>query len=102
MTHPGYESQVDLLLDGELTPADARELEAHIADARSARASVTNGSRCVPRSPQAFPPSARRMPCVIACEPRWRRRVPRQRAPRGARRGRCRDASPATRPGVCR
>ena len=31
MTHPGYESQVDLLLDGELTPADARELEAHIA-----------------------------------------------------------------------
>ena len=30
MTHPGYESQVDLLLDGELTPADARELEAHI------------------------------------------------------------------------
>ena len=30
MTHPGYESQVDLLLDGELTPDDARELEAHI------------------------------------------------------------------------
>jgi len=30
VTHPGYESQVDLLLDGELTPADARELEAHI------------------------------------------------------------------------
>lgn len=31
MAHSGYESQVDSLLDGELTPADARELEAHIA-----------------------------------------------------------------------
>jgi anti-sigma factor RsiW len=31
VAHSGYESQVDSLLDGELTPADARELEAHIA-----------------------------------------------------------------------
>ena len=31
MTHAGFESQLDALLDGELTDADARELEAHIA-----------------------------------------------------------------------
>ncbi len=30
VTHPGFESQVDALLDGELTADDARELEAHI------------------------------------------------------------------------
>jgi anti-sigma factor RsiW len=31
VTHPGFESQLDALLDGELAAADARELEAHIA-----------------------------------------------------------------------
>ena len=30
VTHPGFEAQVDALLDGELTADDARELEAHI------------------------------------------------------------------------
>jgi len=31
MTHPYSEAQLDAYLDGELAPADARELEAHIA-----------------------------------------------------------------------
>ncbi len=31
MTHPGFEAQLDAYLDGELAAADARELEAHLA-----------------------------------------------------------------------
>src|SRR5881409_1687130 len=31
MTHPDFEAQLDAYLDGELEAADARELEAHIA-----------------------------------------------------------------------
>ena len=31
VTHPGFEAQLDAYLDGELSPADARELEAHVA-----------------------------------------------------------------------
>lgn len=31
MTHPNFEAQLDAYLDGELEAADARELEAHIA-----------------------------------------------------------------------
>src|SRR5439155_15238293 len=30
MTHPDFEAQVDLYLDGELAPSDARELEVHL------------------------------------------------------------------------
>ena len=31
MTHPGFETQLDAYLDGELTAVDARDLEAHLA-----------------------------------------------------------------------
>src|SRR5512143_4355822 len=31
MTHPGFEAQLDAYLDGELAAADARGLEAHLA-----------------------------------------------------------------------
>jgi len=53
VTHPGFESQVDALLDGELTADDARELEAHITqcpectrlrdDRLALRAAITAG-----------------------------------------------------------
>ena len=32
MTHPGFEAQLDAYLDGELAAADARALEAHVAE----------------------------------------------------------------------
>ena len=34
MTHPSFEAQLDAYLDDELAPADARELEAHLAQCR--------------------------------------------------------------------
>ena len=34
MTHPGFEAQLDAYLDDELAAADARELEAHLAQCR--------------------------------------------------------------------
>ena len=34
MSHPNFESQLDAYLDGELAAADARELEAHVAQCR--------------------------------------------------------------------
>jgi anti-sigma factor RsiW len=63
VTHPGFESQVDALLDGELTADDARELEAHItqcaecarfrADRLALRMAITAGVPAY-RSPDAL------------------------------------------------
>ena len=63
VTHPGFESQVDALLDGELTADDARELEAHItqcadcarfrADRLALRTAITAGVPAY-RSPDAL------------------------------------------------
>ena len=75
MTHPGFESQVDLLLDGELTADDARELEAHIAQCQDCarlrderlglRAAITAGIPMF-RAPNAL---GERVRTALAAEP---------------------------------